>query len=181
VARHNVWIPDELWERAEELARRLSYEMGDQISVSELIRRGLEHQLEIVDGELASGASTSDIASLWQALMRREEEPSVLPLLRSRPESREPDRAALARLLRAALDEVEGRPPGSRKSLFYSGKRPGSGPWLDPGSPPEARGGPDGPDPPEPPDEPFPWYSPLKPRPPHLSGQEKKDIPANDG
>lgn len=176
MARHNVWIPDELWQRAEELARRLSFEMGDQVSVSELIRRGLEHQLEVVDQELESGASTSDIASLWKGLMRPQAEGPV-PLLRpSRPESQPPGNPELVRLLRAALAEAEGGHSGSGKSLFYFRKRPGSGPWLDPGGPCGPRADPDGPDPPEP----YPWYSPIKPVPPQLSGHEEQDLAADE-
>lgn len=184
MARHNVWIPDELWRQAEDLARRLSYEMGDQISVSELIRRGLEHQLEVVDRELEAGASTSDIASIWKTLMRKQDERSILPRLPIRHSAEVPDRSALVHLLRAALAEAEGRQTDSRKSLFYFQKRPGSHSWLDPEDPPEAQADPDNPDPPDPPDppdDPYYWYSPLKPRPPHLSGQEEKDFPAADG
>ena len=105
MARHNVWIPDELWQRAEELARRLSLEMGDQVSVSELIRRGLEHQLEAVDRELESGASQGEAAALWTALMRRERGESVLP-----PYPREQTgwhATEVIRLLRASLAAQE--------------------------------------------------------------------------
>ena len=54
MARHNVWIPDELWERAQDAARRISVREGDDISVSELIRRGLHREIS------ASGREDDD-------------------------------------------------------------------------------------------------------------------------
>lgn len=46
MGRHNVWIPEELWERASTVARKLSVEEDQQVSVSELIRRGLTEEIE---------------------------------------------------------------------------------------------------------------------------------------
>ena len=178
MARHNVWIPDELWQRAEELARRLSYEMGDQVSVSELIRRGLEHQLEVVDRELEAGASHGEAAALWTSLMRRSVERAVPPLL---PPARTGQYdTELIRLLRASLAAEEKR-QASRKRMIFVDKRPGLYPRQDPDAPPETQTGPDRPDPPDPPDAPYDWYAPLQPRPPHLSGQEEKDLSAEEG
>lgn len=51
MSRHNVWIPDQLWDRAQAAARRQSVAEGENISVSELIRRGLVSEIrEIEEG-----------------------------------------------------------------------------------------------------------------------------------
>lgn len=53
MSRHNVWIPDDLWERAQEAARLQSVREGEQVSVSELIRRSLQAKLSEIEKEEA--------------------------------------------------------------------------------------------------------------------------------
>lgn len=47
--RHNVWIPNELWNRAEKAARLASVDEDEKITVSELIRRGLRRELAEIE------------------------------------------------------------------------------------------------------------------------------------
>lgn len=45
VARHNIWIPEDLWRRAERAARLASVQEDQRVSVAELVRRGLEVEI----------------------------------------------------------------------------------------------------------------------------------------
>ncbi len=45
VARHNIWIPEELWRKAERTALLASVEEDQRVSVAELVRRGLEMEI----------------------------------------------------------------------------------------------------------------------------------------
>lgn len=44
-ARHNIWIHQDLWQRAERAARLASLQEDQRVSVAELVRRGLEVQI----------------------------------------------------------------------------------------------------------------------------------------
>ena len=58
MSRHNVWIPDRLWEQAQETARRQSLREGQDVSVSELIRRGLASVIRQAEDQ-SNGTSSS--------------------------------------------------------------------------------------------------------------------------
>lgn len=47
--RHNVWIPNDLWNRAERAARLESVEQDENVTVSQLLRRGLERVLQDIE------------------------------------------------------------------------------------------------------------------------------------
>lgn len=49
MTRRNVHIPDDLWARAEEAARALGERSGLRVTVSDLVRRGLEAEVERVE------------------------------------------------------------------------------------------------------------------------------------
>ena len=44
-ARHNIWIHQDLWRKAERAARLASVEEDRRVSVAELVRRGLETEI----------------------------------------------------------------------------------------------------------------------------------------
>jgi hypothetical protein len=44
--RRTIWIPEELWARGQRAALKISYEGGEKVTISELIRRGLEQQIK---------------------------------------------------------------------------------------------------------------------------------------
>lgn len=46
MTRRTVYVPDDLWARAEEAARALADETGLRVTVSDLVRRGLEREIE---------------------------------------------------------------------------------------------------------------------------------------
>lgn len=52
MSRHNVWIPDDLWDRAQDAARLQSVEEDEDVSVSELIRRGLISEIRAIERKL---------------------------------------------------------------------------------------------------------------------------------
>ena len=49
--RHNVWVWQELWVRAEQVARAESFYSGTRVTVSELIRRGLEKEVRRLEAK----------------------------------------------------------------------------------------------------------------------------------
>lgn len=44
--RRNLWIPDELWRRAQQAALKEALRIGRPVSVSEWVRRAMKKRLE---------------------------------------------------------------------------------------------------------------------------------------
>ncbi len=53
--RRTIWIPEELWARGRRAAIKLSYETEERVTLSELIRRGLEDQISAIGLEGDNG------------------------------------------------------------------------------------------------------------------------------
>jgi hypothetical protein len=73
MSRHNVWIPDDLWVRAERASHRLSLLTGWRISVSELIRRGLEGQVQSVQRRTAADKRITELQDIEARIHRLEQ------------------------------------------------------------------------------------------------------------
>ena len=46
--RRTIWIPEALWARGKRAALKVSYETDERITISELLRRGLEDQIKAI-------------------------------------------------------------------------------------------------------------------------------------
>lgn len=58
--RRNFHVPDDLWDRAGEAAARLADETGLTVTRSDLIRRGLEREVDAIEGGRVTAASHGD-------------------------------------------------------------------------------------------------------------------------
>jgi len=61
--RRNFHVPDDLWDRAGEAAARLADETGLTVTRSDLIRRGLEREVQEIENGLLNETSLVTAAS----------------------------------------------------------------------------------------------------------------------
>lgn len=73
MSRHNVWIPDDLWVRAERAAYRLSLLTGERVTVSELIRRGLEQAIRSAESREGADRVVAELQDVQERIRRLEQ------------------------------------------------------------------------------------------------------------